>query len=116
MIATTIFGLAIRQLGAQALFNGNFFGHGRPVSHAGMYALLADPMYVGYTLSFVALALTDHGVMNGSVELYKATQKHGIKPIIGCEVYVVEDHARRAPGRLDHAQPLLGRAGDRLLA
>jgi DNA polymerase-3 subunit alpha len=48
-----------------------------------------------------ALALTDHGVMNGSVELYKATQKHGIKPIVGCEVYVVDDHARRAPGRLD---------------
>jgi protein-S-isoprenylcysteine O-methyltransferase Ste14 len=59
VVATTIFGLAIRQLGAQALFNGNFFGHGRPYSHAGMYALLADPMYVGYTLSFVALALRE---------------------------------------------------------
>jgi DNA polymerase III subunit alpha len=48
-----------------------------------------------------ALGLTDHGVMNGSVELFTACRKHGIKPIIGCEVYVVEDHARRAPGRLD---------------
>ena len=48
-----------------------------------------------------ALALTDHGVMNGAVELYKATRKHGIKPLVGCEVYVVEDHARRAPGRLE---------------
>jgi DNA polymerase-3 subunit alpha len=48
-----------------------------------------------------ALGLTDHGVMNGSVELFTACQKHGIKPIIGCEVYVVEDHARRAPGRLE---------------
>jgi DNA polymerase-3 subunit alpha len=48
-----------------------------------------------------ALGLTDHGVMNGSVELFTACQKHGIKPILGCEVYVVDDHARRAPGRLD---------------
>src|SRR5919109_4273865 len=30
-----------------------------------------------------ALGLTDHGVMNGSIELYKACQKAGIKPIIG---------------------------------
>jgi len=48
-----------------------------------------------------ALALTDHGVMNGAVELFTACRKHGIKPILGCEVYVVENHARRAPGRLD---------------
>ncbi len=48
-----------------------------------------------------ALALTDHGVMNGSVELFSACRAQGIKPIVGCEVYVVEDHARRGPGRLD---------------
>jgi len=46
-----------------------------------------------------ALALTDHGVMNGSVELFQACRKHGIKPIQGCEVYVVDDHRRRAQGR-----------------
>jgi DNA polymerase-3 subunit alpha len=48
-----------------------------------------------------ALGLTDHGVMNGSVELFTACRKHQIKPIIGCEVYVVDDHTRRAPGRLE---------------
>jgi DNA polymerase III subunit alpha len=48
-----------------------------------------------------ALGLTDHGVMNGAVELFTACRRHGIKPILGCEVYVVDDHARRAPGRLD---------------
>src|SRR5947209_4539146 len=48
-----------------------------------------------------ALGLTDHGVMNGAVELSAACRKHGIKPILGCEVYVVEDRHRRAPGRLD---------------
>jgi DNA polymerase-3 subunit alpha len=48
-----------------------------------------------------ALALTDHGVMNGAVELFSAARKHGIKPILGCEVYLVEDRHRRAPGRLE---------------
>jgi len=34
-----------------------------------------------------SLALTDHGVMYGTVAFYKACQQHGIKPIIGCEIY-----------------------------
>jgi len=38
-----------------------------------------------------ALGLTDHGVMNGAVDLYKACGKHGIKPIVGLEAYLVED-------------------------
>lgn len=35
-----------------------------------------------------SIAITDHGVMYGAVDFYKAAKKHGIKPIIGCEVYV----------------------------
>ena len=35
-----------------------------------------------------AVAITDHGVMYGAVDFYKAAKKQGIKPIIGCEVYV----------------------------
>lgn len=35
-----------------------------------------------------ALAITDHGVMYGVIDFYKACKKAGIKPIIGCEVYV----------------------------
>ena len=35
-----------------------------------------------------ALAITDHGVMYGAVDFYKAAKDAGIKPIIGCEVYV----------------------------
>ena len=38
-----------------------------------------------------ALGLTDHGVMNGAVDLYNACNKHGIKPIVGLEAYFVED-------------------------
>jgi DNA polymerase III subunit alpha len=48
-----------------------------------------------------ALGLTDHGVMNGAVELYTACRKHDIQPIVGCEVYVVEAHDRRGPGRFE---------------
>ena len=35
-----------------------------------------------------AVAITDHGVMYGVVDFYKACKAEGIKPIIGCEVYV----------------------------
>ena len=35
-----------------------------------------------------AVAITDHGVMYGAVEFFKACVNKGIKPIIGCEVYV----------------------------
>src|SRR5918992_644996 len=43
-----------------------------------------------------ALGLTDHGVMNGAVEHYKACAKHGIKPILGLEAYFVDDRATQA--------------------
>ena len=46
-----------------------------------------------------ALGLTDHGVMNGAVEHYKACREHGIKPILGLEAYLVDD--RRAEGRVE---------------
>lgn len=39
-------------------------------------------------LGQTAIALTDHGVMYGCIEFYKAAKAAGIKPIIGCEVYV----------------------------
>lgn len=44
-----------------------------------------------------ALGLTDHGVMNGSVELFRACRKHSIKPVPGCEVYVVDDRLAQDP-------------------
>ena len=39
-------------------------------------------------LGMKAIAITDHGVMYGVIDFYKACKKEGIKPIIGCEVYV----------------------------
>jgi len=48
------------------------------------------PQLVAYAkeLGMPALAITDHGVMYGVIEFYKECQKQGIKPIIGCEVYI----------------------------
>ena len=42
-----------------------------------------------------ALGLTDHGVMNGAIEFYKACGKHGVKPIVGVEAYLVDDRRER---------------------
>lgn len=41
-------------------------------------------------LNMSALAITDHGVMYGVVNFYKEAKKQGIKPILGCEIYVVD--------------------------
>jgi DNA polymerase-3 subunit alpha len=52
-------------------------------------------MEKAHELNFPALAITDHGALYGAIDFYKAAREKGIKPIIGCEVYV-------APGsRLD---------------
>ena len=49
-------------------------------------------------LGQTAVAITDHGVMYGCIDFYKAAKAAGIKPIIGCEVYVarrsLEDRVR----------------------
>jgi len=42
-------------------------------------------------LGMNALAITDHGVMYGAIQFYLAAQEAGIKPIIGCEIYVAPD-------------------------
>jgi DNA polymerase-3 subunit alpha len=47
-----------------------------------------------HALKFPALAVTDHGVLYGAIDFYKAAQEKGIKPIIGCEVYVAPGSRR----------------------
>lgn len=53
-----------------------------------------------------AVAITDHGVMYGAIDFYKAAKKRGIKPIIGCEVYVAPgsrfDKQRQPDGNYSH--------------
>ena len=45
-----------------------------------------------------AVSLTDHGSMAGAVQLWKATRKTGVRPVIGCEVYVVNDRKAHEKG------------------
>ena len=47
-----------------------------------------------------AVAITDHGVMYGVVDFYKACKAEGVKPIIGCEVYVAPPEAHRQGTRV----------------
>ena len=51
-------------------------------------------------LGMPALGLTDHGVMNGAVEHYKACREHQIKPILGLEAYLVDDVKAAAESRV----------------
>lgn len=48
-----------------------------------------------------ACAITDHGVMFGVVEFYKALKANGIKPVIGCEVYVAVRSRNDKTARVD---------------
>ncbi len=52
-------------------------------------------------LEMPALALTDHGVMYGAIHFYKACKEAGIKPIVGCEVYVAPRSRLLREGRVD---------------
>jgi len=49
-------------------------------------------------LEMPAVALTDHGSLAGAVELYREAGKHGVKPIVGCEVYLADDRHVQAKG------------------
>ncbi len=49
-------------------------------------------------LEMPAVSLTDHGSMAGAVQLWKATRETGVKPVIGCEVYVANDHKAHTKG------------------
>ena len=58
------------------------------------YSLLDGACRIGEVVSRAknmgqkSIAITDHGVLYGAVAFYKACKAEGIKPIIGCEVYV----------------------------
>ena len=51
-----------------------------------------------------AVAMTDHGNLFGAIEFYQEAQRAGVKPIIGCEVYVAPgSHKDRPPSRRESA-------------
>ncbi len=52
-------------------------------------------------LHMPAIALTDHGVMYGAIEFYRTAQEAGIKPIIGCELYIARRDMREKDPEAD---------------
>ncbi len=59
-------------------------------------------------LGMPAVAITDHGSMYGVLEFYKAAKQKGIKPLLGCEVYVApRSRFQKEPGRDDFKYHLL---------
>lgn len=85
----------------QALSSGSDYG-GRAMSHSDFVHLHVHTQYslldgacrinrlaqVAKEWGMPALAITDHGNMFGAIEFYQEVKKAGLKPIIGCEVYV----------------------------
>ena len=63
---------------------------------------IPDLMERAKKLGMPAVAMTDHGNMFGAIEFYQAAKKAGIKPIIGCEIYL-------APGSMHDKSPTPGR-------
>ena len=46
-------------------------------------------------LGMDSIAITDHGAMYGVIDFYRAAKAEGIKPIIGCEIYVTTDSIKK---------------------
>lgn len=63
---------------------------------------LEDLVVKATELGQKAIAITDHGVMYGAVDFYKIAKKYGVKPIIGCEVYVAPDSRFDKTGRVQN--------------
>jgi DNA polymerase III subunit alpha len=53
-------------------------------------------------LGMPAVAMTDHGNLYGAIEFYQACKKAGVKPILGCEIYL-------APGKMEDKKEVVGR-------
>jgi DNA polymerase-3 subunit alpha len=49
-------------------------------------------------LEMPAVALTDHGSLAGAIDLVRETKAQGVKPLLGCEVYVADDRKAQAKG------------------
>ena len=59
------------------------------------------------SMGMPALALTDHGNLFGAIQFYSTARKHGIKPIIGCEVYVAKEDRLKKTGGGDQSNHLV---------
>src|SRR5215204_3735748 len=85
--------------GGLAVSSGGAFAHLHCHSE---YSMLDGASRIRDLISFAkdqrmpGIALTDHGVMYGAVKFYKEARDAGIKPLMGCEVYVTVDRNDRS--------------------
>jgi DNA polymerase III subunit alpha len=59
-----------------------------------------------------SLAITDHGNLFGAIQFYTTARKQGLKPILGCEVYVAKESRHKKTGGSDQANHLILLAQD----
>jgi len=81
-----------------------YFTHLHVHSHYSLLDGLARPEQLlkrAKEMGLDALALTDHGVMYGAIEFYSLAKKIGIKPIIGCEVYLAPNSLADKTPKID---------------
>jgi len=81
-----------------------YFTHLHVHSHYSLLDGLARPEQLlkqAKGMGLDALALTDHGVMYGAIEFYSLAKKMGIKPIIGCEVYLAPNSLTDKTPKID---------------
>lgn len=65
---------------------------------------ISDLIETAYQFNMPAVALTDHGNIFGAIEFFKAARSKGIKPILGCEVYMApKSRFEKKPGNEDEA-------------
>lgn len=64
-------------------------------------ARIKDLMAEAKKMGMTHIAMTDHGVMYGTVEFYKEAKAAGLTPVIGCEVYVAKQNMHDRQGRAD---------------
>jgi len=81
-----------------------YFTHLHVHSHYSLLDGLAQPeklLKQAQKMGLDALALTDHGVMYGTIEFYNLAKKMGIKPIIGCELYLAPHSLKDKTPKVD---------------
>lgn len=74
------------------------FVHLHTHSHYSVLDALAKPKEIAKRAAEIgspAVALTDHAVVHGVVEFYKACKDEGVKPIIGCDMYITKDRFKK---------------------
>jgi DNA polymerase-3 subunit alpha len=64
------------------------------------------------SMGMPALALTDHGNLFGAIQFYNAARKKGLKPILGCEIYVAKESRHKKTGGGDQSNHLVLLARD----